>query len=120
MLRHAAPFLGLSLVIVGCGSSVDATDDVPVLDGGDDAAPFDTTGTDTAPSGDARGDTALGADGPTDTLIDTAPIDTAPKSCADVALASDPASSLDPLKDGPLKAAHVEVVVPVLGPLTSV
>jgi len=67
--------------------------------------------------------------GVTDTgvIVDTAPgidttpgTDTAPGDCSSTALAVDPASSLDALTDGPLKVAHTTVVVPTLGPLTSV
>jgi hypothetical protein len=121
MLGRGVSLLFFSLFL-GCGSSIDAGDD-PELDAGDDAATSDALGMDTASGPDTRStDTAITPDAPpNDTApLDTAPPDTAPKSCADVALATDPASSLDPLKDGPLKAAHVEVVVPSLGPLTSV
>ena len=120
---------------VGCGGGVDVED---FSDGGDDTA--DDAGAESAPL-DARPDSAVDArdaadsaasdtalDASEDTAIDgdldtgapdTGAPDTGPKDCSSVALAVDPASSLDPLADGPLKVAKVTVTVPTLGPLSS-
>ena len=127
MLRHRRAWsLGvLSLPIaIGCGSSVDAGGD-PDPDGGDDAAvsdgALDATAPETAPLPDGRDDTlAPPPDAALETALDTSPPDTTTKDCSGVPLATDPPSTLDPLKDGPLKAAHVTVIVPTLGPLSSV
>ncbi|MBK7399025.1 MAG: hypothetical protein IPJ34_22745 [Myxococcales bacterium] len=120
---------------VGCGGGVDVED---FSDGGDETA--DDAGAESAPldarpdsavdardaADSAASDTALdasedtAADGDPDTgSPDTGSPDTGPKDCSSVALAVDPASSLDPLADGPLKVAKVTVTVPTLGPLSS-
>jgi hypothetical protein len=111
-------------LVLGCGSSVDAIGDesdsdlLPDATGEDvmrDTAATDTRVGDTATSTDT-----LSPDVPAVDTADAASLDTAGKSCSELPVAIDPPSSLDPLKDGPLKAAHVEIVVPKLGPLTSV
>ncbi len=113
----------LFFVLPACGSTADAFGDPGDETGGDETS-VDVGGSDTGSPGDGgpkadslSGDTISAVDGASDT---SPPIDTAPKTCADFPLAVDPSSSLDALAEGPLKAAHVEVTVPTLGPLTSV
>ena len=118
MLRRVLPSI-VFCATVGCGSSVDTADDQADQDAGDDVVLGDT-GHDGGATPDTR-DAAPTDSGGIDTAIaDTAPPDTAPKDCSGSPLATDPASTLDPLANGPLKAAHLEVTVPALGPLTSV
>lgn len=109
----------------GCGSDVEITDVPDATDDAADAASdgaLDTRdgGADTgAPGdgGDTGSDTPDAADdtGP----VDTGPVDTGPVDCTATALAADPASTLDPLSDGPLKVAKTTFTVPTLGPLSS-
>ncbi len=128
-LRQSALFAWPLVFAAGCGGdgvevdpgdADDGATSETASEGGADGA-LDTGATDSAKDG---GDSGSGDAADTfvdpDTGVDTGPADTGPKDCSSVALATDPASSLDALKDGPLKVAHRTVTVPKLGPLTSV
>jgi hypothetical protein len=126
-----------ALLLIGCGSSVDITDDPQTTDdtgstttdgtADDSATPPDDTGSTDPDTGATPDDTASP---PTDTgvmtdtgvVMDTTPPpDTPPPmGCAATALATDPASTLDPAAKGPLTTGTKTITVPKLGPLTDV
>jgi hypothetical protein len=132
-----ALFAALFAHLAGCGNAIDLRDDPDGEDAGSDVgegdagadvtsdAPKGDGATDSGPSPDTANDPDGGPgdapidDGLLDTGVDTTPIDTGPVACSSTSLAVDPASSLDPLADGPLKVAHAIVTVPKLGSLTS-
>lgn len=136
---RAFPFIFGAFLAVGCGSSVDITDDPSVDDsgsvtdsqsgsvtdsqsGGDTSAPGDDSAT-PEDTGVDPGDTAPPSD--TKMTMDTDVMDTPldgppPMGCAATALAADPASTLDSATKGPLAVATKTITVPKLGPLTDV
>lgn len=98
--------LSIALALGGCSGSVDV---------GVGALPDADSG------GSARDATSDDAAMPDAGTADAAPPDAAPpKDCSGTPLAVDPPSTLDPLLDGPLVAAHTTITVPTLGPLTNV
>jgi len=132
--------LFLSILLSGCGDSVDVPGEPLPTDGGSDASAdtaIDDTGTpdDTAIDPDTGiRDTGVAPD---TTVIDTGAPDTGPDDtgvldtglpdtpdtaldCKTVSLAVDPASSLDPMKSGGLNVGHKTIVLPKLGAITSV
>lgn len=119
-----------ALFAVGCGSSIEITDEGDADDTGaatdgiasDDSATFDSgTDPDAEPDTDVTLDSATVDSGTLDTgMIDAPPDGPPPTGCALTAVAADPAATLDPATKGPLPVGTKTIIIPKLGPLTDV